>query len=589
MAGRIPDELVDTIRVQADIVDIISDYVTLKKSGKNHLGLCPFHNEKTPSFNVNAERQIFHCFGCGKGGNVFTFLMEHEKFVFVEAVRYVADKLSITIPETARDRQTSSENEDLARITQFAARFFHEQLLSSDETSTIRQYVSRRGIADATVHAFTLGYAPDSWDALLNAAKKQDISPAWLQKAGLAKSSGSRIYDAFRNRLIFPIYSASGRVVGFGGRALSDDDQPKYLNSPESPIYQKSRIVYGLHQTKEAIRREGRILIVEGYMDLLSLYQSDIDMVVATCGTALTTEHARLLARYAQKAVLVYDSDTAGSQAAMRGLDPLVEAGIWTQVIQLPEGEDPDTYVQTHKKEGFLERIERASTLAEFVAAQFDTTNRDEREEALRTLAGIINRASSPRHRERYLEEAEQRLPIPQSLMAPVLRSRRGTQRDYQTPQAPPPKFEDPERELVRMMLHDADVALMVEEQLLPEDFTNPTYSMIVKQRFEALDGDGPSDPASLIDNAPDEETTRLISELVAIEDTGADRERRVWDYILRIKHDHIKRERAQLKQRLSEAEQTDGERLAEMMTEMQRLIVQEQALLKSTSPFLPE
>ena len=200
MASRIPEKLIDTIRNQADIVDFISDYVTLKKSEKNYIGLCPFHNEKTPSFTVNPKRQIFHCFGCGKGGNVYTFLMEQEQVNFVDSVRHVAARFNITIPENARGRQTSSENENLARVTQFAARFFHEHLLSSDETSAVRRYVTRRGIADATVHAFTLGYAPDARDALLNAAKKQDISPDWLQKAGLAKSSGGRVYDAFRIR-----------------------------------------------------------------------------------------------------------------------------------------------------------------------------------------------------------------------------------------------------------------------------------------------------------------------------------------------------------------------------------------------------
>ncbi|SVD09458.1 uncharacterized protein METZ01_LOCUS362312, partial [marine metagenome] len=307
--------------------------------------------------NVNSERQIFHCFGCGKGGNVFTFLMEHEKVTFVEAVRHIADKLHITIPETSRDHQESSESENLGRVTQFAAKFFHDQLLASDPSSQVRQYVSRRGLSDATVRAFTLGYAPNGWDGLLKEAKKRDISPFWLEKAGLAKTNGERFYDAFRNRLIFPIYSVSGRVVGFGGRALTDEDQPKYLNSPESPIYQKSRIVYGLHQTKDAVRRSEKGLVVEGYMDLLSMYQSGIENVAATCGTALTNEHTRLLARYTKNVVMIFDSDSAGSRAALRGLEPLVTTNIWTQVMQLPEGEDPDTFVQTHGKDSFLARI----------------------------------------------------------------------------------------------------------------------------------------------------------------------------------------------------------------------------------------
>ena len=586
MAGRIPEELIDTIRAQADIVDLVSDFVTLKKSGKNFQGLCPFHNEKTPSFNVNSERQIFHCFGCGKGGNVFTFLMEHEKVTFVEAVHHIADKLHITIPETSRDRQESSESENLGRVTQFAAKFFHDQLLASDPSSQVGQYVSHRGLSDATIHAFTLGYAPNGWDGLLKEAKKHDISPFWLEKAGLAKTNGERFYDAFRNRLIFPIYSVSGRVVGFGGRALTDEDQPKYLNSPESPIYQKSRIVYGLHQTKDSVRRSEKVLVVEGYMDLLSLYQAGIENVAATCGTALTNEHARLIARYTKNVVMIFDSDSAGSRAALRGLEPLVSANIWTQVMQLPKNEDPDTFVQNQGKDSFLARINQTNSISKFVAAQFDTSNNEEREEALRQLSGVINKAVNPRHRERYLEEAEQSLPIPQSLMAPMLRSHRHDHRDYEKPQAPKQKFEDPERELLRMMLNDVDVTLMVEKQLHSSDFTNPVFGAVVRQRIDALDGDGPSDPASLVDNAPDEETAQIISELIVTEDTGSERERRVWDYILRIKHTKIKLEKERLKERIAEAELSGDGTVGQVMAEWQQVIIREQALLKAPSPF---
>ena len=393
--ARIPDELIDTIREQADIVDLVSDFVTLKKSGKNYQGLCPFHNEKTPSFSVNPERQIFHCFGCGKGGNVFKFLMEHEKVTFVEAVHHIANRLHITIPETARDREVSSEAENLARVTQFAAKFFHEQLLSCHETAPVRQYVVQRGLTNTTVHTFMLGYAPDSWDTLLNAARKKDISPDWMEKAGLAKTNGDRYYDAFRNRLMFPIFSPSGRVVGFGGRALSDEDQPKYLNSPESPIYHKSSVAYGLYQTRDAIRRDGRVIIVEGYMDLISLYQNGIETVAATCGTALTSDHARLLARYAQQAFLAYDADEAGARAAVRGLEPLVESGLWTRIVQFPKGDDPDTYVKAHGTDGFMAQVKQASSIADFVASQYDISDPRAREEVFRMMTDLIKKPTS--------------------------------------------------------------------------------------------------------------------------------------------------------------------------------------------------
>ena len=586
MNHRIPEDLIDTIRAQADIVDVVSDFVTLKKSGRNYSGLCPFHNEKTPSFSVNPERQIFHCFGCGKGGNVFSFLMEHEKLTFLEAVRNMADRLNITLPDASRGQGESSEAESLARVTQFAARFFHEQLLACKTDSPVRKYVVKRGLADTIVHSFLVGYAPDGWDMLINAAQRQDISVGWLEKAGLAKTNGQRFYDAFRNRLMFPIFSASGRVVGFGGRALSDEDQPKYLNSPEAPIYHKSQEVYGIYQAREAIRRSGKALVVEGYMDLLSLYQNGVENVVATCGTALTRDHARLLARYTQEVTLVYDSDTAGARATLRGIEPLVEAGLWTRVLQLPAGEDPDTFVRNHSAETFQQRLQQPNTIAEFVASQFDLSKPTIREEALTTLAGLINKGTNLRHRERYIEEAYSRLPVPQSLLTPVLQKSRSLNRESGAPQ-PLAKFEDPERELVRLMLHDAEIAFIVEEQIHPDDFTNPLYRSVFQERMDSLNESDAADLGWLIDHASDEETARIISELAMVEDSGTDREQRVWDYILRIKRIQIKRQTGELMPRIQKAEQAGEEALASRLTaELLQLKSREQELIRSAPKF---
>ena len=303
--ARIPNDLIDLIRSEADIVEVLSGFVTLKKAGQNYLGLCPFHDEKTPSFSVNLQRQIFHCFGCGKGGNVFTFLMEHENISFIEAVRHLAHHLNITIPETNKTSEADSEAESLSRVTQFATDFYHQTLLKSDQKEFVRRYTVKRGLAEKVIKRFSLGYAPDGWDRLLKSAAKQGINIEWLTKAGLAKTSGNRSYDTFRKRLMFPIQGPSGRVVGFGGRALSDEEQPKYLNSPESLIYRKSQILYGLYQARDIIREKGQVFIVEGYMDLLALNNHGIENVVAICGTALTRDQARLLARYTKQAFLV--------------------------------------------------------------------------------------------------------------------------------------------------------------------------------------------------------------------------------------------------------------------------------------------
>lgn len=584
--ARIPDEIIDTIREQADIVDLVSDYVTLKKSGKNYQGLCPFHNEKTPSFSVNSERQIFHCFGCGKGGNVFKFLIEHEKLTFVEAVHHMANRLHITIPETARDREVSSEAENLARVTQFAAKFFHEELLNSHQSAPVRQYIVQRGLSDTTVHTFSLGFAPDSWDALLNAAKQKNISPDWLEKAGLAKAKDDRFYDAFRNRLMFPIFSPSGRVVGFGGRALSDEDQPKYINSPESPIYHKSQVAYGLFQTKDTIRRDGRVIVVEGYMDLISLYQNGIEAVAATCGTALTTDHARLLARYAQQAFLVYDADEAGSRAAVRGLEPLVESGMWTRIVQLPKGDDPDTYVKTHGTEGFMTQIEQASSIADFMASQYDISDPRDREEVFRMMTDLIKKTANLVHRELYKEEAEHRFPALQNLLASALRVKGVAQRDYKKPQPGVTQKTKPrnntERELIQLMLHRTDIAELVEEQLASNNFTDDTFRFIAEQCFTLLNAEGPTDPATLIDRIDNEEAIQTISELINAPDSGINFEQRAWDHIIRIKQNYLKREMARLMEQIKQIAPADEQALTTTLITLQQLKQQEKTLLAS-------
>ena len=584
--ARIPDDLIDSIRSQADIVDVVSDYVTLRKAGRNYLGLCPFHNEKTPSFSVNPERQIFHCFGCGKGGNVFTFLMEHENVAFVESVRHIASRLNITIPDTYRNREAGSEAESLSRVTQFAAQFFHDRLMNSGQDSIVRRYTSNRGLSDETIKAYLLGYAPDAWDGLLNAARKQGIGADLLVKAGLAKTSGQRTYDAFRKRLVFPIHAPSGRVVGFGGRALSDEDQPKYLNSSESPIYRKSHVLYGLYQARDAVRQRGRILVVEGYMDLLGLYQHGIDGVVALCGTALTRDQARLLARHAQQAFLVYDSDQAGLRATWRAIEPLVESGLWTRIVRLPEGDDPDSYVGKHGPGGFTELVEQADSIADFMGHQSNLQEAADREEVFRSLIDLIRKTTNLVHRERYREEAERRFPALQGLLASELRSPGAVQRDRRTPQ---PTRETGsgdglvERGLVQLMLNDRSIAELVERQLEPQDFKNPLYRQIVEHSFGELGEKGKFDPSGLVDSIDNEEAARVISELINTADSGIHLEQRARDHILRIKQKRLKESMTRLMEKIKLMEKGGrSDELNEAMATYMELKEQEKALLQS-------
>ena len=358
----IPDEKIEEVRAASDIVDVVSDYVKLKKRGSNYLGLCPFHNEKTPSFSVNPSMGIFKCFGCHEGGDVFSFISKIENTGFTETVRMLADRAGIPLPVDEQQRERSSEIESIYHALRFAARFFYRQLTRTDAGQPALDYLRGRGFTPTTIKRFGLGYAPDRWDALLKAADEEHIAPETLEKAGLVlpRRQGEGYYDRFRGRVIFPIFSHVGKVLGFGGRILSGDgDQPKYINSPETRVYTKSRVLYGLYQGKQAIRKAEEVLLVEGYTDVIALQQAGVENVVASSGTALTEEQIKVLGRYAKRVLLLYDADTAGMSAAVRGIDLVLAHGLAPYAVSLPAGEDPDSYVQEHGGEAFAAMLEK--------------------------------------------------------------------------------------------------------------------------------------------------------------------------------------------------------------------------------------
>jgi DNA primase len=352
----IPDDKIEDIRATADIVDVVGDYVQLKKSGSGYKGLCPFHNEKTPSFHVDPNKNLFYCFGCQKGGDVFSFLQEIEGLSFVESARLLAERAGIPLPDDAVDDEAAGEVESIYHALRFAARFFYRQLTQSDRGKPALDYLRQRGITPPTIKKFGLGYAPDAWDALLTAAEEKQVDPDVLEKAGLIieRKDGSGHYDRYRNRIIFPIFSHVGKVLGFGGRILDDEaDQPKYINSPETRVYDKSRALYGLRQAKRAIRQEEEAILVEGYTDVISLHQAGIEHAVASSGTALTEQQVHTLGRYAKRLVLLYDADEAGARAARRAMDLVLAEELGAYVVELPDGEDPDSFVQSEGVDAF--------------------------------------------------------------------------------------------------------------------------------------------------------------------------------------------------------------------------------------------
>lgn len=364
------NEVIERIKAEANLVDIISDYVRLKRTGKNWLGLCPFHDDKKPSFTVEPVRGIYKCFSCGKGGNVFTFLQEKNGWSFPESLKYLATRYGIPLEENKRNNDKISSNEVLTNLLSEASRFFVKNL--EDKKNEIAQsYVHRRGFSQETIRKFGIGYAIDSWDWLIKELQRLGGSLEDMDKAGLVVKNDRRgFYDRFRGRIIFTIHSPTGKVVGFGARRLSEDEtQPKYINSPESPVYQKSKLLYGLFQAKDSIRKENKAIIVEGYADVVSLHQNGITNAVATCGTALAKEHAELIYRYAQNVVLVFDSDKAGETATIKAINILLRKGLDISILRLPQGEDPDTFVRRFGKKEFERKIlMQAVSFVDFLA-----------------------------------------------------------------------------------------------------------------------------------------------------------------------------------------------------------------------------
>lgn len=431
----IPDSAIEEVRGLSDIVDVVGDYVRLKKRGSNFVGLCPFHTEKTPSFNVNPGMGIYKCFGCGEGGDVFSFVSRLEGLSFPESVRVLAERVGVVLPEEDAPGDDASENETIYHALRFAARFFHNAL-ATEEAKEARAILKKRGISPESVKTFGLGFAPDAWDGLLNEAGKAPIEADVLEKAGLVipRKDASGHYDRYRYRLIFPIFSHVGKVLGFGGRIIREDDEPKYINSPETAVYNKSRVLYGLYHAKNAIRSQEEAILVEGYTDVISLYQAGVKHVVASSGTALTTDQVAALARYAKTIVLLYDADKAGLRAALRGIDLILKSGLIPYAVRLPDGEDPDSYVRTHGGPAFEAYLrDHRQHFVDFVhdnaraAGSMDTP--EGRAAVQRTIVQSVALIPDDLIRESYLRTASAVLDIPDVQLRPVLEAARRGER----------------------------------------------------------------------------------------------------------------------------------------------------------------
>ena len=544
---RISDEKIDEIRNANDIVEVISGYVHLKKRGKNFLGLCPFHTEKTPSFTVSADKQMYHCFGCGKGGNIFTFLMEMDKVSFVEAVRSLASKSGINIPEESKPMtEEQTEFENYYAICRFAGMHFFKNLTESDEGKEALQYFYKRGFTDETIRIFGLGYAMNSWDVFVNKAQAEGFKNEDIGKVGLARVREDRsLYDYFRGRAIFPILSTQGRIIGFGARKMHYDDPVagKYINSPETPIYNKSRVLYGLFHSKDSIRLEDNALMVEGYADLISLYQAGIKNVVASSGTALTDEQLILIGRYSKNLTLVYDADTAGSSATVRGIDLALEHDMNVRIVELPEGDDPDSFVQKHSGNEFRDRLSNAISFIDFRAKQFQHAGAfataEGKTQAVRSLVQSIAKMKDELKRNFYVKEVAEKYDLYESVLfheleqalaqeKRVLRSdiypkskNALHQSDDKMPVLPEKKIIPPEeRDILKLILEgNPDVIRFILSNISILQLSDERARKLAQLVLDIYDERGAVDIATLVNDLDNEEQKNLLTELVSSRD----------------------------------------------------------------------
>lgn len=515
----IPEDKVREVRERAAILDIVSDYVGLRKSGVNYLGLCPFHSEKTPSFNVNPVKGIYHCFGCGVGGDVVSFVMRMEGLAFPEAVKFLARRVGVVIPErplSAAEKRIVDEKELLFELYEMAAKFYERVLLKEASGEGCRQYLKRRGVDAETARAYRLGCAPEGWDALARYLDSKKIPLEAAEKAGLVrKRERGGYYDGFRNRLLFPICDVQGRPIGFGGRVL-DDSLPKYLNSPESPVYRKSEVLFGLNMAKQAIREKGDAFIVEGYFDHLALFRAGVRNVAATCGTALTGGHLKGLRRFADRAYILFDADGAGRKATLRAMEIFLEEGFPAQVVQMPAGEDPDTYLGKFGVDSFHGLVSAALPVFEFffrdVCRQTDIGSVEGKVAVLDEVTPRLRKIADDVERDLYVREIARYLAIEENDVRRKMGHGPSSGKSPVPGRAPRKGNVGPEEMLLSLMGKYPDVARQIAE-FGPERIFRPELLAVAEHIISLIEEADAVDWSQILDRVESrEERSRLAS-----------------------------------------------------------------------------
>jgi len=580
MTGRIPENILEDILGRIDIVEIISSYLPLKRAGRNFRANCPFHHEKTPSFMVSPDRQIYHCFGCGKGGNAFHFLMEYERMEFPEAVETLAKKSGVILPEAKKeDSKTTSLITQLYKVNELAA-LFYEHNLDSSVGQAAKNYLLKRGLKEESIKLFKLGLALDKWDALINHIRSKNISLPVLEKAGLmlAKENGG-YYDRFRNRAIFPIFDIKSRPLGFGARVF-DTSLPKYINSPETPIYTKGKNLYGLNLSHDAIRENDYAVVVEGYLDFILPYQEGLKNIVASQGTALTYEQVRLLKRYTHNVVMIYDADIAGELATLRSLDIFIEEGLDVRVVTLPEGFDPDSFVRKHGIDNFKDKIDSAHNLFDYklkiLKSRYNIKEIQGKANITSSMILTINKFKDAVLKSEYIKKLAEELSVKEEAIWEELKKLK-EEKSYQQPAEVAHKksaqINPTEKLLINLMLEETGLINRIKNHLEPADFQDERASRIVSIMFDFMEQGKGLELNTFINNVAEEDIAQLLCESAFLEISSQNKEKVIDDCIQRLKNERLKIKRQHLHDQIKTA-QTSGDepRLHRLIQEFHHL-----------------
>lgn len=583
MPGRIPQNLLEDILSRVDIVELISGYIPLKRAGRNFRALCPFHQEKTPSFMVSPDRQIYHCFGCSAGGNAFNFLMQYERLEFLEAAETLAKKAGVNLPKAQKeDSQAVSLATQIYKINELTA-LFYGSLLNSTTGSLAKSYLLKRGINENTIKLFKIGYAPDRWDGLMNYLRSKNINLSLIEKSGLILSKeGGGYYDRFRQRIIFPIFDIKSRVLAFGGRVL-DESLPKYINSPETPVYIKGRNLYGLNFSRDAIRQNDYAVIVEGYLDFITPYQAGLENIVASLGTALTVEQAALLKRYTHNIVMIYDADNAGQMATLRSLDIFIDEGMNVKVVSLPAGFDPDLFVRKNGIDNFKERINRAETLFDYklmvLKSRYNAKEIEAKAQISAQMLPTINRFKNAILKAEYIKRLAEELDIAEDAL---LQESKKTKDDTSysrinvaSADKKTANINPTEKLLIKLMLEETGLINQIRERLHPGDFQDERVSRFVALLFELLEQGKDIQASNLINYLDDDSVAQVVCESALLPELSTeDKENIVDDCVQRIKAKRLRLNKQRLHEQIKNAQaQGDQKQLENLMQEFHTLV----------------